>query len=130
MKKILFVDDDQDVLSISSMLIKSLGHEILLVNSGEEAINLIRNSESNIDFIFLDLMMPGIDGFDVLTFMKDANIHIPTVIQTGIIDEGDLKRIKELGAVDYITKPYTKEDLRRAITKMSEFIANDPYNKN
>ena len=56
MKKILFVDDDQDVLSISSMLIKSLGHEILLVNSGEEAINLIRNSESNIDFIFLAII--------------------------------------------------------------------------
>ena len=123
-KKILFVDDDQGILIVGNMLLKSLGHEVSLARSGEEAIDIIRNSKSEIDCIFLDLMMPGIRGYDVLTFMRDSHIMIPVVVQTGLINDGDLNTAKELGAIDYICKPYSKEDVRGAITKMVEFTAS------
>ena len=123
-KKILFVDDDQGILIVGNMLLKSLGHEVSLARSGEEAIDIIRNSKSEIDCIFLDLMMPGIGRYDVLTFMRDSHIMIPVVVQTGLINDGDLNKAKELGAIDYICKPYSKEDVRGAITKMVEFTAS------
>ena len=117
-KKILFVDDDQGILIVGNMLLKSLGHEVSLARSGEEAIDIIRNSKSEIDCIFLDLMMPGIGGYDVLTFMRDSYITIPVVVQTGLINNKDIEKAKGLCAVDYICKPYSKEDIRAAIAKM------------
>jgi len=117
-KKIFFVDDDQDVLTITELLLKGLGHEVLFANSGEKAIEIIKSTVSaKIDLMFLDLMMHGIDGFDVLEFMKNSNIQIPTIVQTGIIDNNDLKKAKNLGAIDYILKPYTREDIKRLINK-------------
>lgn len=124
-KRILFVDDDPGVLMVGDMLIKSLGHEVLLANSGEAAIEIIKNSESKIDCIFLDWMMPGLSGTAVLAFMLDASIKIPVIVQTGIISDGDLDRAKELGAVDHICKPYSKEDMRSAIVKMVEFAGTN-----
>ncbi|MEI6187840.1 MAG: response regulator [Alphaproteobacteria bacterium] len=63
-------------------------------------------------------MMPWVNGFDVLTFMRDSYITIPVVVQTGLINHRDTEKAKELGAVDYICKPYSKEDIRAAIAKM------------
>jgi CheY-like chemotaxis protein len=126
-KKILFVDDDPGMLVVGKMLLKSLGHEVSLVSSGEEAIEFLKNSKSDIDFIFLDLMMPGINGFEVLTFMRDSHIHIPTVVQTGLIDDDDLNKVKELGVVDCIIKPYSKGDLKLAIEKMIQFTENSKH---
>jgi two-component system OmpR family response regulator len=117
-KKILFVDDDPGMLIVGSMFIKSLGYNVLLAKSGEEAINIIKNSKSEIDCIFLDLMMPGLGGFDVLTFMRDSNIIIPVAMQTGLVDDSDIKKAEELGVTDYICKPYTKENIKNAIAKM------------
>lgn len=89
-KNILFVDNDEINLAVANFILKDLGHEALLVSSGEEAIDIIKNSKSGIDGIFLDLMMFGIDGFDVLTFMRDSCITIPVVVQTGFINDKDL----------------------------------------
>jgi CheY-like chemotaxis protein len=125
-KKILFVDDDPGILMVSDMLLKSLGYEVLAAGSGQEAIDIIKNSESKIDFIFLDLMMPGLDGSDVLIFMRESRIKIPVVVQTGIMSDSDLNMVKNLGAIDCICKPYSKQDLRDAITKMVEFTASYP----
>ena len=117
-KRILFVDNDQINLSVGNLLLKSLGHKVLLASSGEEAIDIIKNLKSGIDGIFLDLMMPWVNGFDVLTFMRDSYITIPVVVQTGLINHKDIEKAKGLGAVDYICKPYSKEDIRAAIEKM------------
>ena len=117
-KRILFVDNDQINLSIGNLLLKSLGHNVLLASSGEEAIGMIKNLKSGIDGIFLDLMMPWVNGFDVLTFMRDSYITIPVVVQTGLINNKDIEKAKGLCAVDYICKPYSKEDIRAAIAKM------------
>jgi len=91
-KKILFVDDNPGMLIVGNMLIKSLGYDVLLAKSGEEAINIIKNPESEIDCMFLDLMMPGVGGIDVLTFMRDSRIVTPVVMQTGLADDSEMKK--------------------------------------
>jgi CheY-like chemotaxis protein len=129
-KRILFVDNDQVNLIVGDMILKNLGHRVLLASSGEKAIDIIKNSKSKIDGIFLDLMMPKVGGFDVLTFMRDSCIIIPVVVQTGLVNDNDIEKAKELGAVDYICKPYSKEDIRAAIAKMIEFTASRVHQKN
>jgi CheY-like chemotaxis protein len=117
-KKILFIDDEKDVLTVGKLMIQSLGHEVLLMDSGEKAIEFMSsNDASEIDLVFLDLMMPGMTGLDVLKFMKDSNIQIPTILQTGMATDGDLKQARNLGAVDHLCKPYTKKDLESLINK-------------
>ena len=115
--KILFVDDERGVLTVASLFIKALGYDILLANSGEEAINSLQETGCEIKIIFLDLMMPNIDGLGVLNFMQKKKINIPTIVQTGMLDDISIKEAKELGAVDYITKPYTREDIGFLINK-------------
>ena len=117
-KKILFVDDERDVLNVSNMILKGLGHETLLASSGEKAIDIIdSNIGSKIDLIFLDLTMPGATGFDVLEFLNNSNIKIPVIVQTAVMDKDDLEKTVKLEAVDCITKPYTKEDVKYLINK-------------
>jgi CheY-like chemotaxis protein len=119
-KTILFIDDDQRILNIGDMFIKRLGHKVLLVESGQKAIDILKeNNGLGIDFILLDIMMPEVDGFGVLEFLKDSNIQIPVVLQTGVMDDNDLKKAKKLGAVDCITKPYTRKDVEYLIKKYS-----------
>ena len=117
-KRILFVDNDHINLIVGEMLLKSLGHKVLLASSGEEAIDIIKNPNSQIDCVFLDLLMFGVNGFDVLTFIRDSRISIPVVVQTGLINDNDVKKAQELGAIGYICKPYSKENIREAIAKM------------
>jgi CheY-like chemotaxis protein len=117
-KRILFVDNDHINLIVGEMLLKSLGHKVLLAGSGEEAIDIIKNPNSQIDCVFLDLLMFGVNGFDVLTFIRDSRISIPVVVQTGLINDNDVKKAQELGAIGYICKPYSKENIREAIAKM------------
>jgi two-component system alkaline phosphatase synthesis response regulator PhoP len=117
-KKILFIDDEKDVLLIGKMLIKSLGHEVFLADSGEEAIEFMKNDGiSEIDIIFLDLMMPGIDGLEVLRFMNNSDIKTTTILQTGTASGSDLKIAKHLGAIDCMRKPYSKRDIEHFINK-------------
>ena len=82
------------------MILKNLGHRVLLASSGEEAIDIIKNSKSKIDGIFLDLMMPKVGGFDVLTFMRDSFITIPVVVQTGLINNKDIEKAIKVASID------------------------------
>jgi two-component system, OmpR family, alkaline phosphatase synthesis response regulator PhoP len=115
-KKILFVDDNKDILCLANMMLQGLHVELLLASSGQEAIDIINNNaKSKIDLIFLDLMMPKITGWDVLKFIKDSKIQSPVVVQTGVMYEDDLQKAKKLGAVKCITKPYTKKVIKHLV---------------
>ncbi len=117
-KKILFIDDEKDILIVGELFIQSLGYEALLIDSGEKALQFMNSKYiSEINLIFLDVMMPVINGFDVLRFMKNSNIQIPTILQTGIVNDSDLKKARNLGVVDYVGKPYTKKNMEHLIKK-------------
>lgn len=73
----------------------------MLANSGKKALFIMTHKKyiSKIDLIFLDMMMPGISGLDVLKFMRDSNIQISTVLQIGIVDDRSLKKAMKLGVI-------------------------------
>jgi CheY-like chemotaxis protein len=123
-KKILFIDDDYITLKISRLVIEDLGHDVVTISSGEEAIKFMSSKDiAEIDLIFMDLIMPQIDGIEVLRLMKSLNIQTTTIIQTALSESyterqaNIIKEARDLGPVDCIEKPYLKKDVQRLIDK-------------
>ena len=109
--RILLVDDMPTNLKVLSESIKSEGWITLIANDGESAIEQVGYAKP--DLILLDVMMPGIDGFEVCRRLK-ANPEtqsIPVIFMTALSDTVDKVRGLELGAVDYITKPFQREEV-------------------
>lgn len=103
---ILIVDDDTENLNVLGDLLHP-NYDILAAPSGERALQVAAGNEKP-DLILLDVLMPGMDGYDVLAHLQKnpATKDIPVIFVTGLDSVSDEERGFELGAVDYITKPY------------------------
>ena len=110
-EKILIVDDEEDVLELVRYNLNRSGYQIETASSGEEALSKARKSSP--ELIILDLMLPGIDGLEVCKKLKGdiKTEHIPIVMLTAKGDESDIVTGLELGAEDYITKPFSPKVL-------------------
>jgi two-component system, OmpR family, alkaline phosphatase synthesis response regulator PhoP len=106
-EKILMVDDEEDLLELVNYNLKKNGYIIDTVTTGEDALEQVRTSSP--DLILLDLMLPGIDGLDVCRIVKnDAKTsHIPIIMISAKGEEADIVIGLEIGADDYITKPFS-----------------------
>jgi putative two-component system response regulator len=102
---VLVVDDTPDNITLMSSLLKDL-YKVKIANNGEKALK-IAASDSPPDLILLDIMMPEMDGYEVITRLKadESTREIPVIFLTAKVEVEDEKRGLELGAVDYITKP-------------------------
>jgi DNA-binding response OmpR family regulator len=105
-KKILVVDDEPDVASLLTLLLKAQGYEVISAGDGQEALEKARKEKP--DLILLDIMLPKMDGYRVARVLKfDENYsHIPIIMLTAKIQEKDRKTGLEMGADDYVTKPF------------------------
>ncbi|WP_332696214.1 response regulator transcription factor [Halalkalibacter lacteus] len=109
MKKILIVDDEIQMQTLISFCIKSPNFDGKAVSSGQEAINLLE--ENHFDLMLLDIMMPGIDGFQVLKILNQRNMVVPVIILSAIGETDLIVEGLNLGAYDYITKPFEPKEL-------------------
>lgn len=110
-EKILVVDDEENLLELVKYNLEKEGYIVESVLSGEEAINAARTQ--NPDLIILDLMLPGIDGFDVCKILKNnrETSEIPIIILTAKGEDSDIVAGLEIGADDYVTKPFSPKVL-------------------
>jgi two-component system, OmpR family, alkaline phosphatase synthesis response regulator PhoP len=125
---ILIVDDEEDILELVRYNLSREGYKVLSAASGEEGLRLARSE--NPDLIVLDLMLPGVDGLEVARRLKgdEASRKIPIVMLTAKGEETDIVTGLELGAEDYITKPFStkvlvarvRAALRRRLQDISE----------
>jgi len=108
---ILIVDDEADIIELIKYNLKNEGYSILEAQTGELAIKIVNRSQP--DLIVLDLMLPGIDGLEVTKYLKrnKATHHIPIVMLTAKGEESDIVTGLELGANDYISKPFSPKIL-------------------
>lgn len=121
--QILVVDDEADIRELVSFNLKKAGYDILTAANGEDALRIARDEKP--ELIVLDLMLPGIDGLDVCRILKhDARTEsIRILMLTAKGEETDIVRGLEIGADDYVTKPFSpsvlvarvKAALRRAV---------------
>lgn len=111
-KKILVVDDEKNIADIVAYNLRKEGYEVVCAYDGQAGFELAL-SESP-ELIILDLMMPGLDGFDVCRKLRERNIQTPIIMLTARAEEIDKVLGFELGADDYVTKPFgTRELLAR-----------------
>lgn len=104
---ILVVDDEEDILELIRFHLEREGFRVTCADTGEKALELVQSSSPNL--IVLDLMLPGIDGLEVARLMKaDTYMRgLPIVMLTAKGEEADVVTGLELGADDYITKPFS-----------------------
>lgn len=108
---VLIVDDMAENLQVLAGHLTEAGHEILAANSGPRALALVRNRKP--DLILLDIMMPDMDGLEVCRLLKaDSDLaDIPVIFITARVETDDVLLGFEMGAVDYITKPFKPGEL-------------------
>jgi two-component system, OmpR family, alkaline phosphatase synthesis response regulator PhoP len=106
-EKILVVDDEEDILELIRYNLAREGYQVVCAASGEKTVE--KACKDKPDLIVLDLMLPGIDGLQVTRNLKDdvRTRHIPIIMLTAKGEEADIVTGLELGADDYITKPFS-----------------------
>ena len=106
-EKILVVDDEEDILELVRYNLAREGFSVTCATSGEEALKLATADAA--DLIILDLMLPGIDGLEVARRLKENPVtkEAPIVMLTAKGEEADIVTGLELGADDYVTKPFS-----------------------
>lgn len=107
--KLLLVDDEKDLSNAISEILKHAGYEVDAVFDGLEALRY--GATENYDCIILDIMMPKIHGMDVLAHLRKHGIHTPVIILTAKTQLEDRLQGLDLGADDYITKPFEMAEL-------------------
>ena len=110
-KKVLLAEDERNVILGVRTCLDAVGYQIEIVEDGDEALNSIRKERP--DLILLDLLMPKVDGFEVLKEVKgnDETKDIPIIVLTAKAEEEDRQRAMDLGADSYMTKPFKPQEL-------------------
>jgi two-component system alkaline phosphatase synthesis response regulator PhoP len=106
-ERILVVDDEEDILELVRFNLAREGYDLVCTMSGEEALEMARKEHP--DLLVLDLMLPGIDGLEVAKILKNdvKTKDIPIIMLTAKGEEADIVTGLELGADDYVTKPFS-----------------------
>jgi EAL domain-containing protein (putative c-di-GMP-specific phosphodiesterase class I)/DNA-binding response OmpR family regulator len=125
-EKILIVDDDEDVLLIVQTILDNAGYSAILARNGREGVE--KAIESKPDLILLDVMMPELSGWEVCTTLKSApeTRPIPIVMLTVKSEIRDLITGMQVGADDYITKPFTRKKLLSTVRRLLDEKRDSP----
>ena len=118
--RILVVDDELSILRYVSACLRKEGYEPTIANNGQDALTMAE--EQNPRLVLLDIMMPMMDGFEVLRRLREWS-HVPVIMVSAKADEKDKVKCLDLGADDYITKPFGIEELLarvRAVLRRTE----------
>jgi len=115
MKKILVIEDNLDVRENLSEILELSGYRVSTAEDGKKGVELAISEKP--DLIICDVMMPKLDGFGVLNILskKSETASIPFIFLTAKAEKTDLRRGMNLGADDYITKPFYKDELLEVI---------------
>ena len=123
--RILLVDDEQSIQTLLTYPLRKEGYDVVSALDGQEALERFR--EGSFDLVVLDLMLPQVDGFEVCRQLR-ARSGVPIIMLTARADEFDTVLGLELGADDYITKPFSMREFRsrvKAVLRRAERAADD-----
>jgi len=117
-KRILVVDDEDDLVLMISKALRYKGYEVIIANDGQEGLEKAKTETP--DLIILDLMLPGINGYKVCGLLKKDTRYakIPIILLTAKANTEDIELGEEVGADAYITKPYERDVLFSKIEEL------------
>ncbi len=110
-RKVLVVDDNPDSVTIMRGILENRGYEVVAANTGSEALDLLRREP--VDVVLLDVMMPEMNGMEVLQRIKESAVtgDLPVILVTAKTQDEDVLSGYQYGADYYITKPFTAKQL-------------------
>src|SRR5271155_5469430 len=140
MSRVLVVEDEQHLAEGLRFNLEAEGYQVQLVDAGEAALEKLKAEAAAFDVVILDVMLPGISGFDVVSKMRESGQYVPTLILTARGHPDDVLRGFAAGADDYLTKPFElsiliarirgllrrREWLRSAAVSPAELPAAEP----
>ena len=109
-KKVLLVDDERAILRVIGIKLRISGFDVLTASGGQEALDLVKTNSP--DIILLDVIMPGIDGFEVLEKLRTFS-ELPVIVFSARPDNA--QKALSLGANDFLAKPFDVEDMVKRI---------------
>ncbi|MBE2315598.1 response regulator [Solirubrobacter sp. CPCC 204708] len=114
-RTVLVADDDEDILQLVSFRLERAGYTVVTASDGQQALAAAR--EHKPDLAVLDVMMPGLNGYEVTRQLRDdeATAAIPVILLTARVQEADVSRGFEAGADDYLRKPFSPQELRSRV---------------
>ena len=118
-KRFLVVDDDSMNLMRTKMILGQ-EYQVVLAESGLEALNKLQEEEEQIDMVLLDIDMPEMNGIETFERMKDFAADIPVIFLTASGAEDDVVSAIRLGAVNYLKKPFRPQELMRRVAQEFE----------
>jgi len=117
-KNILIAEDEKPMAKALELKLTKEGFSVSVALDGEEALGLIEKKK--FDLMLLDIMMPKVDGFAVLTKIKEQKIQLPVIVSSNLSQVEDIERAKALGAVDFLVK--SNVTLADIITKIKQIL--------
>jgi len=126
-RKILIVDDEERMIRFIRLNLEHDGFVVAEAFNGKQALQRLRDSTP--DLILLDVMMPDLDGFEVLEMIREIS-SVPVIMLTAKGEEDDRVHGLELGADDYVTKPFSPRELVsrvRAVLRRAEAVSSGPH---
>lgn len=122
-KKILLVDDEPEILEICRDYLKASGYDVVTAKDGAQGLSAFRRERP--DLIVLDLMMPQMDGLDLCRAIRRES-NVPIIMLTARVEETDKLIGLELGADDYMTKPFSPRELVARVKVVLRRVSGDP----
>jgi two-component system alkaline phosphatase synthesis response regulator PhoP len=123
MARILLVEDDSDIATVLADDIRMEGHDVEIASDGDTALKLALNQSW--DLLLLDVMLPRRDGLEVCRALRQARVQTPIIMLTARAQEAEKVLGLEIGADDYITKPFSPRELRARINAVLRRLQQD-----
>jgi len=117
--KIMVVDDSDDAISLLKKFLEPISNQILTTTNGDDALELYKK-HSDADVIFMDMKLPGIDGYELTKKIRNLNKDIIIIAQTAYALNEEKQKALNTGCNDYISKPYTEDDILKIMRKWFE----------
>jgi len=121
-KKVLVVDDEEKIISVIKSFLESKGLHVITADSGRKAIEIFE--KENISIVLLDLMLPELPGEEVCRMLRKKS-RVPIIMLTAKSEEADMLKGLEIGADDYITKPFSLKELYARMEAVLRRSSND-----
>ncbi len=125
MARILLVDDEPVVLETLGVLLRSESHEVMEIQEGSRAYDMLWSGEQ-LDLLITDIRMSPVDGLQLIKVAKEFRPDMPVLVVSAYLDDATIRRVKELGADHYVRKPFTSQEVLEALkTVLSGSAAGD-----
>ena len=117
---ILIIEDEIEIQNLLVRIIESLKYQVFVAKDAEEGLKLLRSNDARFRLIILDLMIPGMTGWDLFPIIRKEWPEVKILISSGFLELGKISAIIDPGKVESLPKPYTITELRHTICRMIE----------